>query len=244
MKRLASALIIVCCVSFFVSGAFGAVKPPRAFSESGTVVKVVDGDTFDLDRRGKVYRIRLIGINTPETKHPTKGVECFGKEASAQAKKLLEGKKVRLEADPNQSSRDKYDRLLRYAWIDGEELFNLMMIEQGYAYEATYDGAYKYQKEFKQAQKTAEKKNKGLWATSACAGKVNKSRTTTKPKTSTKTTTTQQAVCSCSSNSKNCKDFSTHAQAQACFEYCKSQGRGDVHRLDGDNDQRACESLP
>jgi hypothetical protein len=52
------------------------------------------------------------------------------------------------------------------------------------------------------------------------------------------------AVCSCSGDSYNCSSFSTHRQAQACFSYCISQGRGDIHRLDGDNDGVACESLP
>lgn len=52
------------------------------------------------------------------------------------------------------------------------------------------------------------------------------------------------AVCSCSSNSLNCSNFSTHSQAQSCFNYCIGQGRGDIHRLDGDNDGVACESLP
>lgn len=52
------------------------------------------------------------------------------------------------------------------------------------------------------------------------------------------------AVCSCSSNSLNCGDFSTHNSAQACYDYCKGQGVGDIHKLDGNNDGNACESLP
>jgi micrococcal nuclease len=52
------------------------------------------------------------------------------------------------------------------------------------------------------------------------------------------------AVCSCSGNLYNCSDFGTHAAAQACFDYCVQQGRGDIHRLDGDSDGDACESLP
>lgn len=54
----------------------------------------------------------------------------------------------------------------------------------------------------------------------------------------------QSAVCSCSGDSLNCGDFGTHASAQACFNYCISQGAGDIHKLDGNNDGSACESLP
>lgn len=57
-------------------------------------------------------------------------------------------------------------------------------------------------------------------------------------------TPTTEAVCDCSSDLYNCSDFATQAQAQACYDYCVSQGRGDIHRLDGDNDGIACESLP
>ena len=64
------------------------------------------------------------------------------------------------------------------------------------------------------------------------------------PPTPTSTSTPPAAVCDCSGNIYNCSDFDTQAQAQACYEYCISQGRGDIHGLDGDNDGVACESLP
>jgi micrococcal nuclease len=127
------------------------------------VVKVVDGDTVDVSIEGKVERLRLIGINTPETVDPRKPVECFGREASLRASQLLSGKKVFLESDPSQGERDKYGRLLRYAYLESGASFNLTMIHEGYAYEYTYDGPYKYQKEFKAAQSFAEENNLGLW---------------------------------------------------------------------------------
>jgi len=132
------------------------------------VTKVVDGDTIDVEINGESARLRLIGINTPETVDPRKPVECFGKEASAAAKELLFGKKVRLEADPSQTDRDKYDRLLRYVFLEDGTNFNELMIVRGYAYEYTYDVPYKYQKEFKAAQKFAEGNKKGLWADGVC----------------------------------------------------------------------------
>lgn len=133
------------------------------------VTKVVDGDTIDIDLDGKTERIRMIGLNTPETVDPRKPVECFGEEASARAKELLADRKVKLQADATQSERDKYSRLLRYVWRDDGLFFNLEMIKQGYGYEYTYDLPYQYQAEFKAAQKYAERNKLGLWADNACA---------------------------------------------------------------------------
>lgn len=128
-----------------------------------SVIKVVDGDTMDVSINGATERIRLIGINTPETVDPRKPVECFGKEASAKAKELLTNKKVYLEADPSQGERDKYNRLLRYVFLEDGTSFNFLMIKEGYAYEYTYDIPYKYQTEYKQAQKVAQSSKAGLW---------------------------------------------------------------------------------
>src|SRR5689334_10458762 len=72
------------------------------------VVKVVDGDTIDVSQGTTKYKIRIIGINTPETVDPRRPVQCFGKEASAKAKEILTNQSVRLESDPTQSDKDKY----------------------------------------------------------------------------------------------------------------------------------------
>lgn len=143
----------------------GSEKKARLFN----VARVVDGDTIDVDVNGKAERVRLIGLNTPETVDPRKTVECFGKEASAKAKELLANREVKLQADATQSERDKYGRLLRYIWRDDGLFFNLEMIKQGYGYEYTYDLPYEYQSEFKEAQKYAEQNKLGLWANNACA---------------------------------------------------------------------------
>ena len=118
-----------------------------------SVSRVVDGDTIDVSIDGKVKRLRLIGINTPETVDPRKLVECFGVEASNKAKTLLTGKKVSLESDGSQGELDKYNRLLRYVFLEDGTNINLLMIKEGYAYEYTYNLPYKYQAEFKNAQK-------------------------------------------------------------------------------------------
>ena len=140
-------------------------------SKTYDVVKVVDGDTIDVSINGKTERIRLIGINTPETVDPRKPVECFGKEASDKAKTLLGGMKVYLESDITQGELDKYSRLLRYVFLENGTNFNLLMIKEGYAYEYTYDTPYTYQTEFKEAQKEAEKAKSGLWG-DICQGEA------------------------------------------------------------------------
>jgi micrococcal nuclease len=137
---------------------------------SATVVKVVDGDTVDVNLDGQEVRLRLIGINTPESVDPRRPVECFGREASDTAKELLSGQTVRLEADTSQDDRDRYDRLLRYVWLPDGRMFNYEMVAQGYAYEYTYNTPYKYQAEFKQAEQAAREGQAGLWAPSTCAG--------------------------------------------------------------------------
>ncbi len=137
---------------------------------AGQVVGVVDGDTVDVQINGAVERMRLIGINTPETVDPRRPVECFGKEASEHAKQLLSGQQVLVESDPSQDTRDKYGRLLVYVWLPEGRLFNLQMIVDGYAYEYTYDNPYKYQATFKQAEAEARSAERGLWSPATCAG--------------------------------------------------------------------------
>jgi len=134
------------------------------------VSSVVDGDTVKVNIAGTMETLRLIGIDTPETVDPRKPVQCFGVEASNKAKALLSGKMVRLEADPTQGERDVYGRLLRYVYLGDGTNFNKLMIEQGYAFEYTYNTPYKYQTEFKQAESYARTNKLGLWADDTCAG--------------------------------------------------------------------------
>ena len=119
------------------------------------MTKVVDGDTIWVDNNGKCQKIRMIGMDTPETVDPRKPVQCFGLEASAQAKTILGGQSVYLESDPGQDTVDKYGRTLAYVWTTSGRLFNLDMIADGYAHEYTYYVPYRYQQEFKAAQSDA-----------------------------------------------------------------------------------------
>jgi micrococcal nuclease len=181
------------------------------------VVKIVDGDTIDVSLNGKTERIRLIGINTPETVDPRKPVECFGREASDKAKVLLSGKKVYLEADLISGERDKYDRLLRYVFLEDGTSFNLLMIKEGYAYEYTYDVPYKYQAEFKAAQKEAETNKAGLWGDSVCQNTTSTSGVTT---TSATTQTNGISTCTIKGNIGSTKEKIYHMIG--CGSYAKT----------------------
>lgn len=163
--------------------AINSVQQPTIQTEY-SVVSVVDGDTVKVSINGTTETLRLIGLDTPETVDPRKTVQCFGKEASNKAKELLTGKKVRIETDPSQGEKDKYGRTLAYIYVDGI-LYNKYMIEQGYAHEYTYNTPYKYQADFKLAQKNAETNKVGLWSPSTCNGV-----TTSEPKTATATAST------------------------------------------------------
>ncbi len=209
------------------------------------VIKVVDGDTVTIDLNGKAETIRLIGINTPETVDPRKPVECFGVEASNMAKELLTNKHVYIEMDPTQGERDKYSRLLAYIYREDGFFFNKSMILSGYAYEYTYNIPYKYQSEFKEAQRDAEINKRGLWAPGVCEGgeATPTQRTTSAPTPQSTQQTQSTSGYSCSANIYNCTDFSTHAEAQSVYEMCGGVSN-DIHRLDQDKDGEACESLP
>jgi micrococcal nuclease len=203
-------------------------KPkPAAKPRGHTVVEVVDGDTIKATVIGKVETIRLIGIDTPETVHPSEPVECFGPNASPAAR-VLRGRLVMLEADPSQGDRDRYGRLLRYVFLDGRN-FNRYLIAEGFAHEYTYDGPYKYQAEFKAAERQARATGKGMW--SSCPAE-----TPSAPAPSSPSAAPLQ--------DKDCKDFATQEEAQAYFDKNGGSATNNVDRLDGkDHDGIVCESL-
>ncbi|MBR6034237.1 MAG: thermonuclease family protein [Clostridia bacterium] len=125
------------------------------------VLKVVDGDTIQIDYNGTKERVRLIGVDTPESVHPDENKNTEnGKKASEYTKNLLTGKKVQLELDVQE--RDKYGRILAYVYLDGK-MVNKKLLEDGYAQVATYPPNIKYVKEFLKIQEKAKEQNKGLW---------------------------------------------------------------------------------
>lgn len=125
------------------------------------VTNIADGDTIEVNMGGMLERVRMIGVDTPETHKPNTPVQCYGPEASDFTKKLLTNQAVRLEADPLNDNRDRYDRLLRYVYFN-ETLVNKQLIEQGYGFAYT---SFPFSKkvEFMQTQFTAAGKKLGLW---------------------------------------------------------------------------------
>src|SRR3990172_7211131 len=126
------------------------------------VTHVTDGDTIGVGRGWRYEKVRLIGIDTPETVHPEKPVEFFGPEASEFSKKQLEGKKVHLEFEPS-SQYDDYGRLLAYVFFTDGTIFNAELIKQEYARVIAPSPFHRY-KEFRLHEKEARVAGVGLWA--------------------------------------------------------------------------------
>ncbi len=141
---------------------------------SAHVMKAVDGDTLLVAVDDERVKVRVIGINTPETVDPRRAVQCFGREASAEAHRLLDGSAVTLTADATQDDVDKYGRSLRYVTLPDGSDYGHHMIAQGYAHEYTYETAYAKQADYRSAEHEARKAKLGLWANDTCAGDTTK----------------------------------------------------------------------
>lgn len=159
-------LLITLAVIGYYSGR-GSVPAPAVSSNPGLqkVEEVVDGDTIVVQAPTGYETVRLIGIDTPETKDPRKPEQCFGKEATARAQQLVGGKSIKLVADPGESNRDKYKRLLRYVYLPDGTLLNAKMIAEGYAFSYELYGHSKLG-EFHALEQSASLARLGLW--SAC----------------------------------------------------------------------------
>lgn len=126
-------------------------------AETSKVKRTIDGDTLLLTNG---ERVRLIGVDTPETKHPQKPVQRFGREAYLFTKGVVEGKEVRLEYDWQR--RDKYDRLLAYVYLRDDTFLNAEIIKQGYGFAFT-KYPFKYLEEFRKYEREARENKRGLW---------------------------------------------------------------------------------
>ena len=132
------------------------------------VTRVVDGDTIIVASGNNTVRVRLIGVNTPETVDPRRPVECFGKEASARTKQLLApGTAVRLERDAE--PLDRYGRTLAYVYRASDNLFvNLRLVADGFGQTMTIPPNVTFADRFRAAERAARSEGRGLW--SKCRG--------------------------------------------------------------------------
>jgi endonuclease YncB( thermonuclease family) len=128
------------------------------------VVRVVDGDTIVVERHGEQVKVRLIGVDTPETVHPSKPIEHYGKEAPRFTTNLLKGESVYLLSERSHEKTDRYGRTLAYVYRAPDGLFvNAEIIRQGYGHAYTRF-PFKYMKQFRQLEQFAGNAGKGLWA--------------------------------------------------------------------------------
>lgn len=125
--------------------------------------KCVDGDTIKVKIDNKEYTVRMLAIDTPESVHPKKKVEYYGKEASEYTCNIVSNaKKIELEYDSGSDKTDKYDRLLAWVIVDGE-LLQDKLVSLGYAKVAYLYGDYKYTSLLEKHQELASAKNLGIW---------------------------------------------------------------------------------
>lgn len=124
----------------------------------------VDGDTIKVILDDKKTTVRFLAIDTPETKHPTKGEQPFGKEASNYTcDKVKNAKKLEIEYDEGSTKTDKYNRTLGWVFVD-DTLLQKDLVSLGYAKVAYLYGNYKYTDELKKEESTAKSKKLGVWS--------------------------------------------------------------------------------
>jgi micrococcal nuclease len=134
-------------------------------TQTARVLRVVDGDTILVAVGGRQERVRYIGVDTPETVKPDTPVQCFGKRASAENHRLVDGREVRLVADAE--ARDRYGRLLAYVYRAGDGLFvNEALVRGGYATTLTIAPNVRFAERFAAVAGQARDAGRGLW--SAC----------------------------------------------------------------------------
>ena len=128
-----------------------------------SVIKVVDGDTFWLDDGSeKGLKVRLIGVDAPESRNVFKKVVgYFGKESTQYMNSLISGKRVRLEYDVD--TTDLYGRTLAYVYLQDGTFVNAELVKKGYAMVMTVPPNIKYAQKFLKLQRRARNRNKGLW---------------------------------------------------------------------------------
>jgi len=152
VKYLSSILVL-----FLLTLAFGCVAPAAPL-----VTRVIDGDTIEVDIGGTIYKVRYIGIDTPELDDERPEYCALAQEATRYNRQLVEGKTVRLEKDISET--DRYERLLRYVYVD-DIFVNAELVRQGLAWANVYEPDTRYQDILKELEMEAEQAGRGLWAT-------------------------------------------------------------------------------
>lgn len=157
-----SRVVVVAILAAASLGGWRLGQARHAATAEWTVVRVVDGDTIEVARGGnRTDTVRLLGINTPETHHPTKPVECYGPEAAAFTEEHLTGRPVQLEGDIE--GRDRYGRRLAYVVVDGER-FNDELLRRGYARLLVIEPNHAHARTMLREELDAKRAGRGLWS--------------------------------------------------------------------------------
>ena len=236
----ALALIGAVCTS-----AAGTTRPLPVTTLEGTVTRVVDGDTIRISARGFETPVRLVGIDTPETRDPRRPIQCYGPQATAMTERLLPvGTRVLVQSDPTQAVRDRYGRFLGYVFRQGvpanpTRSVNHTLVRTGRAKVYAYGGVrFQRADDFFRAQHRARKARYGLWGP-PCNGD------TTKPDPGS-----SRPVALVSTTAGRCDPNYAGACVPPyppdvdCGDLAAKRFRvvgRDVHHLDGDGDGVACE---
>jgi micrococcal nuclease len=177
MKRNLNLHLVILILSLIVTVIFEFTDSESQTSEPEVegiqsnmvaVESITDGDTFAVNLDGVVKKVRIIGIDTPETKAPRQPVECFGQQATEKLATLIGDRYVALATDPTQANQDRYGRLLRYVYLEDGTDVGLVMIAGGFATEYTYQTPHQKQAEYLAAQAEAKTNNAGFWNPETC----------------------------------------------------------------------------
>lgn len=171
-RQLAFVFIVVLSIVVLARrlGYFGPLPAgdhSRYHDRKFTVIKVVDGDTIDIDipdlQTGKAYtRVRLWGVDTPETKHPDQDAMYYGLEAAEFTRRATLNRQVTIKLEPFQKPRDYYGRLLAYIYLPDGKMLNEQLITQGFGY-ADHRFDHILRRNFLQLQKNTQREKQGLW---------------------------------------------------------------------------------
>lgn len=177
LKRKSMSTIIVVAIIALVVIGFQYFNHSGPFKQSGSqsastsmgdkeavqVKRVIDGDTFiATDKDNKEIKVRMIGMDTPETVKPNTSVQPYGKEASQYTKQTLNNQKVYLEFD--KEPKDQYGRYLAYVWLDKDRMFNEELVKKGLAREKYFAPNGKYRDVFKKAEQQAKQQHLNIWS--------------------------------------------------------------------------------
>ncbi|WP_227001776.1 thermonuclease family protein [Virgibacillus necropolis] len=204
-----------------------------------TFVRTVDGDTLIAAIDGKDEYIRLLLVDTPETKHPDKEIQPFGPEASEFINKSFSPSDP-IQIEYGTEKRDKYDRLIAYVYTEDGQMINELLLEKGLARVAyVYPPNDKYVEEFRELESEAKNKEIGIWSIDGyvTADGFNAESIPVIPEKSEK-----KPNDNITDPDRDCGDFSSQEEAQTFFESAGGPGK-DSHRLDGEGDGLVCEGL-